>query len=653
VDEAARPGRAAASSERAEDRTGLYLCRCGPNLGNLVQLGQLADPAAFPGVADVAIHDVLCSPEGKAWLAARLRERNVHRAVIGACSPREHETTFRGVLAAAGRSPFHLHLANLREGVEWTGDDAAALTEKARRLVEAGLRRVALQAPIPPVEVEVSADVLVVGGGVAGLSAARALAGKDRKVVLVERAFALGGLANRLDAVFPDLACASCFLEPVLDEVLHSDRVDVLTGAEVRRVRGAAGRFSVEIAVRPRGVDPAVCLGCGECARACPVELPDPLSRLGTRKAIGLPYPGCLPHVSVLDRGACRHVADGSCDACLRACLLGAVKLDDAPRTVELVVGAIVVATGMEPGTVGGPDGVVSSLELERMLHPDGPTEGRLRGAGGREPRAVLLAAAAPDEPVAVEEILKLAHLVRARAKDARVCVAGGLDRVPHLAARVAALAREGVEFVAGSLVEGGVVAGGDGLAVRLRHETLETVRPADLVVVHAPARPAEGADALARLLRVDADGRGFLRDARSPFEPGATRIAGVYVAGAAAGPRPIREAIRDAIAVAGQVRAALAPGERRILDPLAAEVDELLCGRCGVCVSACAFGAVTFSRESGRARVEPLHCRGCGVCAAGCPTGAARAPHFTRAQLEAEISALLRAHEPAPEGER
>jgi heterodisulfide reductase subunit A len=650
VSAAARPGPEAAASEGAERRTGVYLCRCGANLGTLVGLEELAAPGIFPGAADVAVHDVLCSPEGKAWLEARIREKNVARAVVGACSPREHEATFRGVLAAAGRSPHHLHVANLREGVEWLGGEPEALTRKARRLLGAGLARVALQRPIPSVEVEVSADVLVVGGGVAGLSAARALAGKHRKVVLVERAFVLGGLANRLDEVFPDLACASCFLEPILDEVLHSERIEVLTGAEVRAVRGASGRFSVEVAIRPRHVDPAVCLGCGACAKACPVELADPLSRVGTRRAIGLAYPGCLPHVSALDRAGCLRFAGEGCDACVRACAVGAVRLDEAPRTRALSVGAIVVASGLEPGAAAGPEGVVSTYELERMLHPDGPTGGRLRGAGGRPPRAVLLAAPAADEPVAVDEVLKLAHLVRARAPDARVAVAGGLDRAPHLARRIAALAEEGVEFVAGTLVPGGVDAGSGGLAVRLRHDRLETVRPADLVAVHLPARPANGADALARLLRLDTDARGFVRDGHDPFAPGATRIAGVYVAGAAAGPRPIREAIRDGAAVAGQILASLVPGERRPLEPLAAEVDALLCGGCAICVAACAFGAVTLAPESGLAVVEKLHCRGCGVCAAACPTGAARAPHFERAEIEAEIAALLRSPSgPAP----
>jgi heterodisulfide reductase subunit A len=295
----------------------------------------------------------------------------------------------------------------------------------------------------------------------------------------------------------------------------------------------------------------------------------------------------------------------------------------------------------------------VSSYQLERMLHPDGPTHGALRGAGGRPPRSVLLAPDGDaDGELAPLELLKLAQLVRARAPAARVAVAGGLEGVPRLRRRTAELAADGVQFLAGRLARDGVSAEGGALRVRLEQGT-ETAWTADLVVIHAAARARPGSDALARLLRIPAGERGFLLDrAASPFEPTATRIAGIHVAGAAAGPRTIADAIRDGAAAAGLVHASLVPGERRPVEPLRAEVDDARCGGCAICAAVCPFGAIQLGPgqlgpssagpAARKARVDAVHCRGCGTCVAACPTGAASANHFTQAQLAAEISALL-----------
>jgi heterodisulfide reductase subunit A len=623
------------------------LCRCGTNVGEVVRIGELARPSAWPQADVVEEVPILCSPEGKAWLAGRVRAERLDRVVIAGCSPREHEQTFRGVLARAGADPWRLQMVNLREQGEWAGAAPGEGTARARRMVEAALARVRLHEPLPRREVEVSGDVVVVGGGAAGLSATLALARRGRRVLLVERDDVLGGVANALDHVSPGMECASCFMHPAIDEVLHHESVEVLTRAEVVELRGRHGDFTVRVAVRPRRVDPAACVGCDGCRELCPVELPG-RDGIGTRRAIGLAYGACQPAASAVD-DACLHVQGGACTVCADACPFGAIHLDEGPTERSFRCGAVVLATGLAPPPPPPVPGVVSAWQLERMLHPGGPTQGRLRRGDGEPPRSVLLAPAPEaDDDLWPDELAKLGAHVRERFPETAVTVAGALDGSPRFSRLARRLEACGAALVPGALEPGDVVA--DGAGIRARLAGGPELR-ADLAVLWQTPRPAPGVAALAASLRVAVRADGFLEDRGSPFQPTLTRTAGLHVAGAAGGPRSVLQAIRDGSAAAGQILSALEPGTPLLLDPLVASVDEARCGGCGVCRSTCPFGAVGPGAEAAAARVEPSFCHGCGSCAAACPAGAITAPQYTHEQIAEEISGLLR--EPEAPGSR
>jgi len=605
-----------------------------------VRVGELAGET-WPGADLVAEVPILCSPVGQAWLKDRIAKDGVRRVVAVGCSPREHEHTFRRVLAEAGADPWQLQMVNVREQGEWAGGPPDDATARARALVRAALSRVGWHRALPVREVEVSGDAVVVGGGAAGVSAALAIARRGRRVLLVEREHALGGHVNLLDEVFPGMECASCFLEPALDEVLHHPNVEVLTGAEVEDVQGSNGNFTVRVSVRPRRVDRSACLGCGGCAALCPVEVPSP-GGLGAARAVGIPYPGALPNAAAVDE-ACLSLRGGACTACADACPVGAIHLDEAPSERVFRCGAVVLATGLAPPGAPGPSDVLSAWQLERMTHPNGPTGGALACADGRPPRSVLLApATGADDQLWPDELAKLALVLREKHPGVEVAVAGGLDGSPALARPARALARAGVRLLPGT-ARAAPAAGRGAVAELSTGESVET----DLLVLWETPRPSPGASALARRLRIAERPDGFLEDRASPFAPTASRAAGIFVAGAAGGPRTVFEAIRDGAAAAGQVLSTLEPGARLVLEPLAAEVDEGRCGACGVCGSVCPYGAVGLSRELGVSRVEPSFCHGCGSCAAACPSGAISAPHFTRRQIAAELSGLLRAEPP------
>jgi heterodisulfide reductase subunit A len=301
----------------------------------------------------------------------------------------------------------------------------------------------------------------------------------------------------------------------------------------------------------------------------------------------------------------------------------------------------VVLATGLSPPPPPPVPGAVSAWQLERMLHPGGPTRGRLLRADGEAPRSVLLAPAPDaDDDLWPDELAKLGADLRERFPETAVTVAGALAGSPRFARLARRLAACGAALVPGALDPGDGAADGEGIRARLSGGPELRV---DLAVLWQTPRPAPGSAALATSLRLSVRADGWLEDRGSPFEPTLTRTAGLHVAGAAGGPRSVLQAIRDGSAAAGQILSALEPGAPLPLEPLAACVDEARCVACGVCASTCPFGAVGLDALAGASRVEPSFCHGCGSCAAACPSGAITAPHFTHEQIAQEISGLLR----------
>jgi quinone-modifying oxidoreductase subunit QmoA len=233
--------------------------------------------------------------------------------------------------------------------------------------------------------------MLVVGGGIAGMTTAIEAAEVGHDVILVEKRPYLGGRVAQFYHYFPKLCPPSCGLEINFKRIKANDRITVLTLSEVESISGGPGSYQVTVKQSPRHVNEK-CTCCGECAQACTVEVDDPHDYgLGKRKAIDLPHEMAYPLIYDVLPGYADHEGVRSAAA---VCKYGAVDLDEEPRTHELTVGSIVYATGWKPydkrnlDRLGGgaiPD-VVSNVEMERLAAPSGPTGGRiLRPSDGKE----------------------------------------------------------------------------------------------------------------------------------------------------------------------------------------------------------------------------------------------------------------------------
>ena len=261
-------------SQNGQPRIGVFVCDCGTNIAGKV---DVADVVAFAAkLDDVAVakeYKFMCSDPGQELIKRSIKDYGLSRVVVASCSPLMHEPTFRGATAEGGLNPFYLQMSNIREQVSWVTLKPADATKKAKALISAAVRRVALHDPLTKKEVPVRPEVLIVGGGIAGIHAALTYAKSGKKVYLVEQQPSIGGHMSQLDKTFPTLDCSACILTPKMSEVGKHPNIELLTWCEVEEISGYIGNFKAKIRKKARYVDIDKCNGCGACWENCPTTV--------------------------------------------------------------------------------------------------------------------------------------------------------------------------------------------------------------------------------------------------------------------------------------------------------------------------------------------------------------------------------------------
>ena len=286
-------------------RIGVFLCHCGSNIAGSVNIPEALEAVRkLPQVVHVEDNKFTCSDPGQASIQQAITKHRLNRVVIGACSPRMHETTFRRTVAAAGLNPYLLEIANLREHCSWVHPgQVKEATAKAIDLVRKAVARVTWQEPLTPKHVGVTKRALVIGGGIAGIQASLDIADAGYEVILVEREPSIGGHMAQLDKTFPTLDCSACILTPKMTTVGQHPNIKLMSYSEVQDVSGYVGNFRVKIKNKSRYIDVSKCTGCGECAKVCPVELNSEFNEnLGKRKATYIPFPQAIPNKYTIDK---------------------------------------------------------------------------------------------------------------------------------------------------------------------------------------------------------------------------------------------------------------------------------------------------------------------------------------------------------------
>jgi len=285
-------------------RVGVYICHCGGNISDTVDIEKVKNTVShFKGVEITEAHEYMCSNLGQDMIKQDITQKRINRVVVASCSPRMHLETFRRAVESAGLNPYLLDMVNLREQCSWVHDDKEPATLKAIDIIRGAAERARYLEPLEPERIGVNRDVVIIGGGIAGMVSAIELADNGYHVYIVEKSPSIGGHMAQISKTFPTLDCSSCILTPRMVYASQHSNIDILSMSEVESVEGSPGNYRVKIRKRPRYVDEDKCTSCGDCSKVCPVDILSEFEEdMGTRNAIYIPFPQAIPNAYVIDK---------------------------------------------------------------------------------------------------------------------------------------------------------------------------------------------------------------------------------------------------------------------------------------------------------------------------------------------------------------
>jgi heterodisulfide reductase subunit A-like polyferredoxin len=570
-----------------EPRIGCFVCSCGNNIAGVIDVAAVTAYAAMlPGVVHAENTTYTCSADSLTLIQERIEEHGLNRVIVASCTPRTHEPIFRETIRGAGLNPYLFEMANIRDQGSWVhSQEPDKATSKAMDLVRMAVARSRLLFPLHTADQAFNHQALVIGGGIAGMTAALNLADQGFQAVLLERQDELGGRARQIssDAMGGDV---SLFLKNLLARVQAHDRIDVLTGHTVVKHKGYVGNFKTTVqevgGSRQRLIEHGVVIvATGVDEYAGPAYGLGTHDRIMTQGELELRLaderidPATLKQVVMIqcvgpwDEAAAN--GEDSAFYCSRACCT--VTAHNATRLKELNPELQVYVLCKDVRTYGFREAIY--------------TQARERG------------------------------VVYIRFDD---------DHKPQVTQE-----------------NGAVVVKVHDTAL---HMPL-TFQP-DALVLSAAMVPPEGTRQLADMMRFACTMEGFMLEAHLKLRPVDFPTEGAYLCGGIQYPKFVDEAIAQAKAAAARASSILSQDMLEVGGQVAV-VDMVKCTGCLTCVRICPYEAPTIDPEligaggiAGAAQIAPAACRGCGLCAGECPAKAIQLQHYRDEQVLAKVEALL-----------
>jgi len=591
--------------EGEEPRIGVFICHCGVNIGGVVNVPVVVEYARkLPNVVYSEDNIYTCSEAGLASIKEAVKKYGLNRVIVASCTPRTHEPLFRSACQEAGLNKYLFEMANIREQCSWVhSHEPENATEKAKDIVRMAVARATWLQPQEEPEIDVKDSSLVIGGGIAGITAALSLADQGFKVHLVEKEPELGGNLRRLHKLYPTMQDASEILNPALEAVKTHKNIQILTSTLITDVKGYVGNFQVTASRNGEkiGFDVGtIVVACG----ALNYRPPEGLYQYGVYDKVVTQ----LEMDQLLNRGA----------------------LENPERVVMIQC-------------VGSRKGEIRAYELEAFTMSD----------TSRLLRKILKARKEEGWPycsrICCMNAIKNAILIKELSPKTDVIILYSDLRVYKEYEDMYSKARDlEVKFVK-FIEEAGpeIAETPDKKLLVSVYDMLaghEVKLATDWVVLSTPLIPHKDAIILARTLKIPLSPDGFLMEAHLKLRPVDTQMDGIFLAGAATSPKDVPESIVSAKAAAA--RAAILMANKKLrTEAITAVVNPDLCRGCGRCEEVCEFKAIELVEVAPKvvnARINEISCKGCGTCSVTCPTGAITMKHFSERQVNAMVEAAI-----------
>ena len=560
---------------KEEIRIGVFICDCGFNIGGVVDVPVVVEYAkTLPNVVCAKENLYMCSSAGLNLIKECVKKHKLNRVIVASCTPATHEPVFRNACEEAGLNKYLFEMVNIREHCSWVHmQQPKEATEKAKDLVRMAVAKaIFLESQIEP-ELEINPSALVIGGGIAGMTAAMSLARQGFNVHLVEKEAELGGMLRYLHKLQPTERDASEILREAVAAVKANSNIHLHMSTLVEEVKGFIGNFDVTL--QKSGSNEHTQINVGTIIVATGAEDFKPVEMYGYKENENVITQ--LELEQLLKRGKLRNPKKVVIIQCVGA-------REKTGRTYCSRICCMVA---------------LNNALLLKKLYPDVEINILFRD----------LQTYGEYEDFYREARVKFINFIRY-----------DMDRPPKIASKP------------------------DGkLAVTVHDAYLDAVIEidSDLVVLSVPLVQHEDGKKLSSILKVPLGVDGFFFEAHPKLRPVDFASDGIYVCGAAHGPKDVNESIAQACAAAS--RAAIPMAVRKIkAEAVKASVDQDICVTCDACVVSCIFNAIEAS-SFGLPNIIEANCKGCGVCAAECPMGAMQLIHFTDRQIVAAIEALLK----------